>query len=371
MAQGLNLLKALCLTFGPSGYEDNVAALVKKELVGLCDEVTEDHLGNVYATLCGTGEVPQGNSFFSYKKLDRRPRIMISAHMDEVGFMVTEVTDEGYLKVTLVGGIDKRVLLGHKVSLRPYSPIGRACRDGRESIPGVILCKPIHLGGDELPAVDKMYIDIGAKDKEEAESYIKAGDFVTFDTEFVQFGKDGGYLKSKAIDDRLGCAAMITLLQRFKESGTRPTCDLTCAFTVREEIGLSGASCAAYRVDPDVAVVLESTAIADIADVAENSRVGDVGKGGVLSLADRSTIYSKPFAEYILALGAARSIPCQVKRYISGGNDAGKIHLSREGVRCAAISAPCRYLHTACNVIAKEDFFSICDLVHAIVTDLK
>jgi len=379
MDKQLNLLKKLCLAFGPSCFEGEVASIIKEEISGLCDEISEDRLGNVYATIKGSGEKIADDSFFAYMNEpgyirtvaegneNRRPKLMIAAHMDEVGFLVQGIDDNGYIKVITLGGIDKRVVSSHKVELRPY---GRTYEDGRKSVTGTVLSKPIHLGAD-VPNIDRMSIDIGAKDKAEAEKYIAVGDFGTFDTEFSEFGENGGFIKSKAIDDRLGCAAMIETMRRIKEENLRPFCDLCFVFTVREEIGMSGAGCAAYKINPDVAVVLESTAIADIANVKESERVADVGGGGVLSLADRSTVYNAEFVNYIFKLANENSIKCQLKRFISGGNDAGKIHLSRGGVKCAAISAPCRYLHTSCNVIDKNDYFSITDLVFAIVKNLK
>lgn len=378
MDKQLSLLKKLCLAFGPSGFEGEVADIIKEEISGLCDEISEDRLGNIYATIRGTGDKINEDSFFSYMNAPayqrtvangveaHRPKLMIAAHMDEVGFLVTGIDDNG-IKIVTLGGIDKRVVSGHKVQLRPY---GRTYEDGRKSITGVVLTKPMHIGRD-LPNIDKMFIDIGAKNKAEIEKYVQVGDFITFDTDFVEFGENEGFVKSKAIDDRLGCATMIETMRRIKDENVKPFCDICFAFTVREEIGMSGAGCAAYKINPDVALILESTAIADIANVNKAERVADCGEGGVLSLADRSTVYNAEFVNYVYTLANSNNIKCQLKRFLSGGNDAGKIHLTRGGVKCAAVSAPCRYLHTSCNVIKKSDYFSITDLVFTVVKNLK
>ena len=212
-------------------------------------------------------------SLIVYKKGKAEPKnkVMLDAHMDEVGFIITYITDDGYLKFTTVGGIDERVIFG------------RAVKVGKELIPGVIGGKAIHQTTSEergkLPSVEDMYIDIGASSKKEALSHVSLGDAVYFDSCYREFGD--GFIKSKAIDDRLGCAIMLDVLGRIK--GQNIPLDLYFCFTVREEIGLSGARTAAQALSPEYSVVLESTAVADLPDVPENSRVSELGKGGAVS----------------------------------------------------------------------------------------
>ena len=341
-------LRRLSQIHGPSGFEFRVAEDIKRSVAGLPCEVCCDRIGNVIATVKGA---------------DSTKKLMVSAHMDEVGFMINRIDDDGYLHFSPVGGIDDRVICGRRVVILGSTG----------DVKGVLTSKPIHLQTAkeraESTPKDKMYIDIGAKDKEDAEKYVSVGDYGTFDSDFIEFGKDNKNIKSKALDDRLGCALMIELIRDAAEK--KLDFDVCFAFSTREELGLSGATVAANIIEPDLAVVLETTAIADIADVPESSRVADVGEGGVLSVADRSTIYNREF--FNLALDAAKKndIKCQVKRYVSGGNDAGHIHKSTSGVKCIALSAPTRYLHSATCVIDRGDMFAMHDLVAAIFDELN
>ena len=340
---GMELLRALCLEFGPTGCEHNVAALIEAQLQGVC-EVKRDRMDNVLAHLPGSG-----------------PRIMLSAHMDEVGMMITSIDDKGYLRFTNVGGIDTRVLCGRRVQ------VGTA----EHRIPGVIGAKAIHLQSADdrtkSTPMNKLYIDIGADSKEEAEKYVDIGDFATFDTGFGLYGQDDRQMRGKAIDDRLGCAVMIEVLRALAEEGGERPYDLWCAFSVREEIGKSGARVAAYGIEPEFAIVLETTAVGDIPGASPATRVAEIEGGGVISLVDRSTIYDMALVNFAMECGKAENIPCQLKRYVSGGNDAGNIHKTRDGVRCLAISAPTRYLHSGNCVTATANYGHIRDLVLAML----
>lgn len=344
----MDLVRTLSQIHGPSGYEVRVAEAIKRELDKERLEIKCDRIGNVIATVPGK---------------NRDKRLMISAHMDEVGFMINRIDDDGYLHFSCVGGIDDRVLCGHRVVV-----LGTA-----GDVKGVITSKPIHLQTEkeraEATPKDKMYIDIGAASKEDAEKYVALGDFGTFDSEFVEFGKDGKNVKSKALDDRLGCAIMIELIRDIAECEF--DYDISFAFSVREEIGLSGATVAANIIEPDLAIVLETTAIADIIDVPESNRVAYVGEGGVLSIADRGTIYNRAFFDLALSTAKKNDIKCQVKKFVSGGNDAAHIHKSGAGVRCIALSAPTRYLHSATCVIDKNDAYAMKALVRAIFDELN
>ena len=303
-----------------------------------------------------------GNLVYHIPAADGAQKWMLSAHMDEVGFMIKEITEGGYLKFACVGGIDERVLCGRCVSVG----------DENERVSGVIASKAIHHQTAEerskTTSVKDMYIDIGANSREEAEAVVELGDFGTFESEFVLFGKDGAFVKSKALDDRMGCAVLLLLMEKIACGELKNTKDLYLCFTVREEVGLSGAQTTAQTLQPDYAVVLETTAVADIADVKPNSRVADLGKGGAISLADRSTIYSREFIDLALTSAKEKGIPVQVKRYISGGNDAGHIHKSGKGVKCLALSAPTRYLHSPACVASLADYEAIERLVEALIS---
>ena len=348
---GIELLAYLCERFGPTGCETEVADAIISQIGDRCDKMVRDTLGNVYAVIYGTGE--------------NRKRIMISAHMDEVGFMVTGVGDNGYIKFSTLGGIDPRVFYGKQVTV------------GNEDkrIPGVIAAKAIHHKKKEdrykVTKISDMYMDIGASDGEEAGKYVEVGDFAAFRSDFVRFGENDNFIKGKAIDDRAGCSAMIEVIRKIRDEKILFPFDLYFCFTVREEVGLSGAKVAAERIKPDRAIILESTAIADIADVPAEKRVADVGEGGVLSIMDRSTIYDSAFVRFALDCAGKYGIKVQVKRYVSGGNDAGHIHKSGVGVHCIALSLPTRYLHSAACVASTEDYNSVKELVFAMLKEMR
>jgi Cellulase M and related proteins len=355
--QGLALLEYLCSLFGPTGCEDEVAAKIKEITADICDEVRDIYPGGVLCKINGAKSADGTNK-----------KILFSAHMDEVGFMIKSIDGDGYLKILTVGGIDAKVMCGRRVIVAPWN----ASSDETKRVRGVIGAKPVHLGGGDSVNVDNMYIDIGATNKEDAEKYVKVGDFAVFDSNFVRFGQDNRMVKGKAIDDRLGCAVMCDIAREMFAipQNKRPNIDMYFAFTTREEVGLSGALVAANVVNPDYAIVLEATAVADIEGVAKNSQVASQGGGGVLSILDHGTIYNREFFEFALKVGGGKNIPCQVKKFVSGANDAKSIHTSGSGVKTIAVSAPARYIHTASNVIRAEDYGHIKNLVSAIVNEL-
>lgn len=347
------LLKRLSQAFGPTGCEENVGELICETAEHYCDLYATDHMGNYVFRI--SPEVHNAHT----------KKIMISAHMDEVGMMVTEIDKDGYLKFDTLGGIDERVLCGRNVI------VGNDVK----KINGVIASKAIHhQSKDERKKATKisdMYIDIGAATKEEAEQFVEIGDFVTFDSEFVCFGVDNKFVKSKALDDRIGCFVMLEIMKKLASSELKNNNELYFCFTVREEIGLSGAQTVAQVIKPDYAVVLESTAVADIDDVAQNLRVANLGDGGVISVMDRSTVYNHKLVSYVLELAELKGIKAQVKRYISGGNDAAHIHKSGTGVKTVAISAPTRYLHSPACVASLDDIDAITELLAAIIENWK
>lgn len=343
------LLRHLCLAFGPSGCEEEVAELIKEQILGVCDKCYTDRLGNVIAVIAP-------------EKSDKK--LMISAHMDEVGFMVNEITDDGYLKFDTLGGIDNSVLCGKFVTL---------LADNGDKLRGVITSKAIHHKKREerldVTPITSIYIDIGLSDKEAVLKHLDIGTWGTFDSEFVEFGKNARKLKCKAIDDRLGCAAMIEVMRAVYPIKDTLPAKLYFCFTVREEIGISGAQVAAQTIAPDAAIVLETTAVADIEGTPDGAKVAIQGAGGAISLMDRSTIYDRALIERALDIAAAKGIKAQIKKYVSGGNDSAHIHKSGVGVRTLALSAPTRYLHSPACVADREDFHSMISMLNALVTD--
>ena len=353
--RGMELIRELSLAFGPSGCEDAVRDLLIEQIEGDCDGYTVDKAGNLVATVRGRG-------------LDYYPdaprRLMLAAHMDEVGFMITEITEDGYLRFGTVGGIDPRVLPGRHVRIGDKHPVA-----------GVIASKAIHLQDAEerkkVMPLAHMYIDIGAKDKDDAAKLVSVGDYATFVSDFVAFGKDGARMKGKALDDRVGCAALVELMRDLHDNPCDLPFDVCFAFTCCEEVGISGAAVAAFGIAPDVAIILESTAIHDLPDVSENARVGHVGQGAALSLADRATIYDPGFIAYARQTAEQAGIPCQVKQAVAGGNDAAHIQRSLDGVRVLALSLPTRYIHSASCVADYHDYESMLALTKAMVRDWK
>lgn len=351
--RGIDLLRELCLAFGPSGCEEGIADMIKENIEGNYDELVPDRMGGVIAKISGS---------------DPSKRVMVSAHMDEVGFMIREICEDGLLRFSSLMGGDTRIMAARRVTVR-----------GKEGdIRGVLAIKPVHVVGkddrDKAEPIDNIYIDIGAKDKEEAEKYVSIGDYATFESDFVQFGENGRLLKGKALDDRLGCAVMCDVmaeLYKAKKEGKLLPYDLYFAFTCREELGLSLARCAAHKIDPQRAIIIETTAVADIHGVPDTSKVAVRGEGGAVSVMDRGTIYSKEMVDHLLAVANEEEIPCQIKKYVSGGNDAMHIHKAAGGAKCAVISAPCGYIHTASDVVATEDYHSIYKLVLSSLSKLK
>ena len=352
---GIDLIRELSLAFGPSGCEDGVRELIIEQIRGECDTFTVDKAGNLIAVIRGRG--------LDYD-LDTPRRLMLSAHMDEVGFMIKEITEEGYLRFGTVGGIDPRVLCGRHVKIG----------DERRRVHGVVVSKAIHLQSAEERAkatpVHKMYIDIGAKGRDDAKKYVAVGDYATFDSDFVTFGKDGCMMKGKALDDRAGCAMLIEVMRDLHRNPCDLPFDVCFAFTCCEEVGISGANVAAFVIKPDTAIILEATAVNDLPGAGRN-RVSVQGEGGTLTLADRGTIYDVGFVEFACQTAEENGLKCQIKQAMTGGTDAAHIQRSMTGVRVLGLSLPTRYIHSASNVARFEDFEQTWKLVAAMLRDWK
>lgn len=330
-------LQQLCQLNATSGREEQVRAYILSQLEGKA-EVTVDPLGNVLAFVRG--------------KERAKKTVMLSAHMDEVGFIITYITDEGYLKFAPVGGIDDKVIVGRTVSVGDYG------------VPGVIGLKAIHLTDKadqgKVPEVRSLYIDIGAADKAQAETVVSVGDAAYFISDFKKLG--ALKVKSKALDDRFGCALLLDMIQKGVSH------DAWFCFLTQEEIGLRGAVVAANRVNPDYAIVLEATTAADVAGVADADCVCKQGGGAVVSFMDRRTVYDRTLFKHAFSLAAERGIPCQTKNAVAGGNDAGSIHQANGGVRTIAVSLPCRYIHSATSVGDVRDMDACRALTEALLS---
>ncbi len=329
----INELKTLCSLNSASGRENEVRDYIIKEISPYVD-YTIDALGNIIALKKGLSEA--------------KNKVMISAHMDEVALIVTYIDESGFLKISTVGGIDNQVLSGKRVTINGNI--------------GVIGVKPIHLlKGKEkeaYPEISDLYIDIGAKSKEDALKYVSEGDIAYFLSDVVELGDN--LLKAKAIDDRIGCAVLLNLIR------SELKYDTYFVFTVQEEIGTRGATTASYTVAPDYAIVVEATTAADILGVDGDSKVCSLGEGAVISFMDRATVYDRELYKLAFKLGAEKEIKLQTKTKVAGGNDAGAIHKSRGGVKTIAVSVPCRYIHSPSCVINKADIDSVYNITKAL-----
>lgn len=320
-----DLVLSLCAIDAPSSFEDALRAHIKQSAAPFADSMRTDSMGNLI--VFKRGQKSTGN------------KLMLCAHMDEVGLLIRAITEDGYLKFHTLGGIDRRVLIGKRVLVGP------------ERLPGVIGIKAYHLGGREeakqTPKLNALYIDIGAGGKEEAAALVSLGDYAVFDSKPTTFGD--GFIRAKALDDRIGCALLLSLLQE--------PLPLDChfVFTVQEEIGTRGAFGAAFSLRPEIALVLEGTTAADLPDAKPHKRVCIPGDGPVVPYMDGSTIYDPRLFALLRDLAKEKNIPWQTKHAVAGGTDAGAIQRSRAGVRVAGISAAVRYLHTSAGVACVQD----------------
>ncbi|MEG1107796.1 MAG: M42 family metallopeptidase [Oscillospiraceae bacterium] len=328
----LDTIKTLCYLSGASGYEDEVRDYILERVMPHSEKIITDPMGNLIV--------------FKKGKKPCSQKILICAHMDEVGVIVTGIDDKGYLRFDFLGGVDRRVVIGKRVYI------------GKDRVPGVIGIKAYHLVSKEeektVPKREDMYIDIGAKSEKDAKELVSLGDAGVFDDSILEFGD--GFLKAKAIDDRVGCAAMIKLLE-----GELP-CDCMFAFTVQEEVGARGAKIAAARLNPDIAIVLESTTASDLPDVPEGKRICALGEGLVIPFMDKGAIYNRELFALTTRLADEQGIKWQTKTMIAGGTDAQAVQRSGAGVKTIAISAPLRNIHSPASIAKISDFTSMPEL---------
>ena len=336
----LNLLKVLCNASAVSGDEGEVRKIVLDEIQPIADELEIDALGNVLAKRFGKGK--------------NKLRVMIAAHMDEVGFMITDKGNKGFFRFDKVGGLDVRQLIGKQVIV------------GRDHIPGVIGIKPIHLTDHEetkhSPKIESLRIDVG----EENSNKIKIGDRATFATKFMQIG------------DRFSVANLIELFKHAPDN-----IDLLAAFTVQEEVGLRGARVAAYRLNPDMAFVLDCTPAYDMPSweenqsymlggkLKENTRYNThLGEGPAIYIADRATLSDPRLIHFLEEVAIKHNIPHQFRQPGGGGTDAGAIHKQRIGIPTISVSVPARYIHTPASIAHIADWENTLKLIHAALMEL-
>ena len=332
------LLEELSNIPAVSGNEGGVRRFLKEKLAPFCGEVKTDTMGNLYF----------------HKPREGAPVIALTAHMDEVGMLIWKIRDDGELEYDY-SGLDCRVMPGRRVSI------------GKDGVPGVIGTKPIHLQSEEEYHASVKHkdltIDIGAKDKADAEKYVSVGDYACFTTKFEEFGK--GLFTGKALDDRVGCTVLSELIKEEYE------CDLWFCFTVQEEAGLRGANLVADHVRPNLVLNFEGTTANDMPEAKGHESVTRVGKGPALTFMDGGTVVNPKVYDALRQTAKAHGIPFQLRCGTKGRTDIGRIHTDVGGCLAGGISLPCRYIHSAQSVASWEDLHNMILLADAFLKDKK
>jgi endoglucanase len=331
--KSLELMKTLMEAFGPSGFERDVNAICKEYMEPYADEVVVDKLGSVTF-------LAKGND---------RPRILMAGHTDEVGFIVSSISKEGYLTFNTLGGWWSQVLLGQRV-------VVRTCKG---MVHGIIASKPPHiLPPDErkkLVETRNMFIDIGATSEEEAEeSGVKVGDPIVPWSPFSII-QNGRVAMGKAFDDRIGAFVLMEAIRRIKEQGIEHPNTVYGSATVQEEVGLRGAQTTAHVVDPDVALVLEVDIAGDVPGIKPHEALTKMGKGPGLVTYDRSMIPNQALKEFVINVAKQAQIPLQLSQMAGGGTDAGRIHMNRAGCPSVVITIPTRHIHSHVGLLSLKD----------------
>jgi len=344
LTREIQLLEKLSNAFGPSGLEDEVVHILRKELEKCADETQGDKLGNV---------------MFYHEGKKGYPRVMLSAHMDEVGFMITYVEDSGFLRFD-TWGITNNIMPGQRVVFKGE----------RGFIRGIIGTKPPHImttdEQNKIVPKEDLFIDIGADNI--AQANMKGADvgmMGVFDVEFMDLGD--GYLRGKALDDRAGC---VVLAETFKALQDSPY-NVVAVGSVQEELGIRGARTAAWQVEPDIGLALEGTFVADVPGTRPD-RVSSKIKGGpVLTIMDRATFTHPHILKTLIKTAKLKAIPFQFKKVPVGGTDAGAIHLTKAGVPSGTVAVPCRYIHGPVSIIHIDDLRNTIRLVTEFTKDVS
>lgn len=326
---------------GVTGRENEVRELMIRLMTPYTDEIVVDRLENVIAVKKGK---------------EKSPKIMLAAHMDEVGLMVKTITKDGFLQFAKMGGIDDRILPAQRVTV--FSK--------KRTFAGIIGSKPPHIQKEEerkkIIASDELFIDIGAESKDDASAMgVSVGDPVGFDVKYVQLDKD--VVVGKAFDNRAGCVTMVEALRILEKT------DFTiyAVGTVQEEVGLRGAGAAAFSVDPDLAIALDVTIAGDTPGVKEFDTSVKMGKGPALTITDSGMITSSKILRWLLDSAEEEKIPYQIETGLMGSTDAARISLTRQGIPCGNISMPVRYIHSPVGMLCLKDIENCAKLTVAAI----
>lgn len=341
----MDLMRELSLAPGISGFEEEIANILERELKDVADDIEIDNMGNFIATKKGSKKAPS---------------IMLAAHMDEIGLMVKFIDDNGFIKFSTIGGINDQMLMNQIVTVHT--------KNGE--ITGVIGSKPPHAMTAEertkIVKADDMFIDIGAIDKEDAEKIVEIGDPITFNSEFVEY--PSGLIMGKALDNRVGCYVMCEVMKRIDTKAT-----VYAVGTVQEEVGLKGAKTSAFKLNPDYAIALDVTLSGDHPGIKPEEAPAVAGKGPAIILIDasgRGIITLKVIKEMLINAGDENEIPYQLEVSDGGTTDGTAIHLTREGIPTGVLSVPTRYIHTPVSVCSKEDIENTINLIVAAINNL-
>lgn len=320
------LLKRLVNAFGPSGDETQIAEIIKSEIKDYVDEIRIDRLGNLIARKKGNGS-----------------KIMLAAHMDQIGLLITDIDEKGFLRFTNVGGISPFVSLGQRVIFK-------------NGIIGVIYMEPM----DDISKLklENMYIDIGVRSKENAEKVVSIGDSCVYTSQYYE--NDNNVI-SGCLDDRIGCYILIETIKELKEANN----DLYFVFTTQEEVGLRGARTSAYSIEPDFGIAIDITGSGDTPK-AKRFAVG-LDKGAAIKVKDQSILVSPIVKDFMVKAAKDKKIPYQLEILERGGTDSGAIHLTKEGIPSGVISVPTRYVHSPSETIAKNDVNNCISLLLSII----
>jgi putative aminopeptidase FrvX len=327
------LLAELCETPGPPGHEGRVREVVRRELEPLVDEVTVDPLGNLVARRAGAG-----------------PRLMLSAHMDEIGFMVSHVDDRGFVRILPLGRFDAKTLTAQRVIVH-----------GREDVLGVLGCKPIHIMSEEErrkpPKLEDFFVDLGLP-VERVRELVRAGDVISRERSLSRLGD---LVTGKSLDNRAGLYVMVEAVRALGDCA----CEVLAVATVQEEVGLRGARVAAQRLRPELGLAIDITLANDTPEAKPHERVTTVGGGAAVKVYDTSAIVPTRLVDHLVAVAEARGIPHQLEVMTRGGTDTRELQLAGDGAQAGCVSIPTRYVHQVVESCHPDDLDACVALVAA------
>lgn len=341
----MKLMKKLSLAPGVSGGEEKVAKIIENELKDIADDIEYDDMGNLIVTKKGS---------------KKAPKIMLAAHMDEIGLIVKYIDENGYIRFSKMGGINDQMLMNQTVTI--HSSVGK-------NVIGVIGSKPPHVTKPEernkIIKYDDMFIDIGAKDKEDAEKMVRIGDLMTFNAIFAEYPNN--LIMGKALDNRVGCYVMIEVFKRLDVKAT-----FYAVGTTQEELGLKGARVTAHKLNPDLAFALDVTISGDHPGIKPEDAPVVIGEGPALILSDgggRGTVTPKSVKDLLINAADENDIKYQLEVSDGGTTDATVIQLTRDGIPTGVLSVPTRYVHTPVSVCSMDDVESTIQLIVAAIND--